>query len=185
MSGASGGAIAGCTGGGLLILLLLLGIRQGKNSSRLGRETNLPAIGTFEELGPCPQEFVSKIFSQTDRAFISSTGSPELKRLLISERKQVALAWVTQTSAFIGMVMREHAASVRSSRDLEVATEARIVARYAQLMLTCGLLAIVIRIAGPFWLGGLALYTQKLSQRTAEAALFLKPEVAGGTNVIG
>jgi hypothetical protein len=185
MTGVPGGAIAGGAGGGLLILLLLLGIRQGKNSSGLEYQANLPMIGTIEELGPCPQEFVSKIFSETDRTFVSSTGSPELQRLLMSERKQVALAWVRQTSSFVGLVMREHVTSVRSSQDLQVATEAGIVARYAQLMLICGLLSVVIRIAGPFWLRDLALYTQQLSQRTAEVALFLAPEVAGGTHVIG
>jgi hypothetical protein len=176
-------AIAGGVGGGLLILLLLLGIRQGKNSSGLDYQTNTPISASIEELGPCPQEFISQMFSGTDRTFISRTGSPRLKRSLMSERKQVALAWVRQTSAFVGMVMREHVASVRSSQDLQVATEASIVARYAQLMLTCGLLTIVIRVAGPFWLRGLALYTQKLSQRTAEVALLLKPEVAGGMPV--
>jgi hypothetical protein len=183
VTGLPGGAIAGGAGGGLLILLLLLGIRQGKNPTGLDYQTNAPTNATLEELGPCPQEFVSKIFSETDRTFISSTGSPELKRLLMSERKQVALAWVRQTSAFIGLVMREHVASVRSSQDLQVATEASIVVRYAQLMLTCGLLTTVIRVTGPFWLRGLALYTQKLSQQTAEVALFLRPEVGGGMPV--
>jgi hypothetical protein len=183
MTGLPGGAIAGAAGGGLLILLLLLGIRQGKHSSGLDYQPNTPINATIEESGPCPQEFVFRIFSETDRTFVSRTGSPGLNRLLMSERKQVALAWVRQTSAFIGMAMREHVASVRSSQDLQVATEASIVARYAQLMLTCGLLTIVIQVAGPFWLGGLALYTQKLSQRTAEVALFLNPEVAGGMPV--
>jgi hypothetical protein len=183
VTGAPDVAIAGGAGGGLLILLLILGIRQGKNSSGLDYQTNTPISASIEEFGPCPQEFISKIFSETDRTFISKTGSPGLKRLLMSERKQVALAWVRQTSAFIGMVMREHVASVRSSQDLQVATEASIVARYAQLMLTCGLLTIVIRVAGPFWLGGLALYAQKLSQRTAEVVLLLKPGVASGMPV--
>jgi hypothetical protein len=184
MNALPGGVVASGAAGGLLLLLLLLGIRQGNGSGGFDSQVNLPPTGTIGELGPCPSDFVSKIFSESDLTFVSSTGSSELERLLLRERKQVALAWVSQTSAFLSLVIREHVASARSSQNLRITTEVRIVARYGQLMLICGLLSVVIRIAGPFWVRGLALYAQRLCQRTVQVALLLEPKAASGTHIV-
>jgi hypothetical protein len=180
----SGGAVAsGAAAGGLLVLLLLLGLREGNRSRRQGSQPDMPPIDGIEDLSPCPPEFVSKVFSDRDREFISSMGSTQLDSLLLRERKHVALLWVGQTSAVIRRVMRAHAAVARTSQDLEFATELKIVAEFAQLMLICGFLFVVIQLAGPFWLRGLALYADRLCQRMAQATHSLAPEVTSDLHV--
>jgi hypothetical protein len=80
------------------------------------------------------------------------------------ERKRVALIWVRQTSVMIRKVMRDHAGSARHSKNLEFGTEVKLLAEFLAVLAACGVLAVTIRIAGPLWLGGLAPWTQRLSQ---------------------
>ncbi len=63
---------------------------------------------------------------------------------------------------------------------LEFATEMKLVLQYAQLMLICGILLIVIQCAGPLWLRGLALYADALSQRITGAQLAFRAATRGG-----
>jgi hypothetical protein len=164
----------------LLGLLLLLWARGVSAARGLYSRSDVPLHEDAAELGPCPPEFVPKIFSRADWEFVSETKSPRLERLFRQERKAVALLWIQQTSAAIQHIMREHAQAARGNDDLEFATEAKLVLQYAQLMFICGILFVVIQSAGPLWLRGLALYADALSQRIAQAQLALRAATASG-----
>jgi hypothetical protein len=116
----------------------------------------------------CPPEFVSQIFSGQDLAFISRLESPDLKRHFLRERSAVALLWVQQTTAAIRRIMRRHLEASRLSEDIEFAMEARIFLQYAQLRLICGVLFLLIGLAGPQRLHGMALCADKLTQRIGD-----------------
>jgi hypothetical protein len=155
-------------GGLLVVLLLLLGTRGISAARGLSGRSDLPLCDDAADLAPCPQEFVSKIFSRADWEFVSQTKSPKLAKLFRRERKAVALLWVRQTSAAIQRVMREHKAASRGSHDLEFTTEVKLVLQYGELMLLCGALFLAIQSAGPLWLRGLALYADSLSRSIAD-----------------
>jgi hypothetical protein len=80
----------------------------------------------------------------------------------------VALVWVRQTSMMIRKAMREHAEAARQSENLEFTTEVNILAQFLVLMVVCGILSVAIEAAGPLFLGGLARFAQRLSQRVAK-----------------
>jgi hypothetical protein len=126
-----------------------------------------------EGLEACPQEFVSRIFEDADLKFISQFESPQLQGYFRRERNAVALLWVQQTSAAIRGIMRPHLETSRRSKDLHVATEAKIFAQYAQLRFLCGILFVSIGLVGPQKLRGVALYAQELTQQLGHAQLEL------------
>jgi hypothetical protein len=112
----------------------------------------------------CPPEIVSRIFSGEDLAFVWRLDVPELKRLFRRERNAVALCWVWRTSEAVRRIMRRHLEASRMSEDLEFAVEVRIFLQYAQLQVICGVLFLLIGLAGPQRLRGMALYTERLTQ---------------------
>jgi hypothetical protein len=153
--------------GALLLLILLVATLQ-LLASRSLQEPPL-ARGEEDVTEPCPEEFVSRIFSRDDWEFVRGIKCGSIERLFSRERKRVALAWVRQTSAMIRRVMRGHAEAARQSRNLEVSVEISILTQYVALMVVCALLSLAIQIAGPLWLGGLAQFAQRLSLRVAKA----------------
>ena len=164
----------------LSILLLLLGTMGASAAQGLFSTSDLPLHEDAPELALCPPEFVTQIFSSADWEFVSRTKSRELQELFRKERKQVALLWIQQTSGAIQRIMREHTQAARGNDDLEFATEMKLVLRYAQLMLICGILFVAIRSAGPLWLRGLALYADSLTQRLTQAQLGLHAATGAG-----
>ena len=153
----------------LLILLLLLGgksIAGRPTRSSISDDDWLP--GDADGAVACAPEFVQKIFSPADQDFVLATNSPELLSLFRRERKKVALLWIRQTSAGIQRIMRQHARVARGNYDLDFGTEMKVIFHYGQIMLICGILAVLIRFAGPMWLRSLALYADELMQQITE-----------------
>jgi hypothetical protein len=126
-----------------------------------------------EDLEACPQEFVARIFEGEDLKFISRFDSPQLQMFFRRERNAVALLWVQQTTMHIRRIMQQHLETSRRSKDLHVATEAKIFAQYAQLRFLCGILFVSIELVGPQKLRGMALYAQELTQQLGHAQLEL------------
>jgi hypothetical protein len=153
----------------LFLLLLLLATRSAAAAREISSRSDVPLFDDEAALDPCPPEFVTRIFSPVDWEFVTGTNSRQLQKLFRRERKLVALVWVQQTSTAIRNIMREHTEVTRRSHDLHSATEIKLLAMYAELMLICGMLLLAIRAAGPERVGGLAVYTQTLSQRLAQA----------------
>jgi hypothetical protein len=156
----------------LLILLFLFERRRGSVKSQLPIKAddlldNSDGDASAEE--PCPAEFTSRIFSGGDWRFVSQMQSARLENVFHRERRGVALLWVRQTCAAVRRIMQEHTDMTRRSEDLNVTTEMKIFARYGELLLICAALTVLIRVAGPLWLHGLALHANKLSERIVSA----------------
>jgi hypothetical protein len=148
----------------VLLLLLMAVATKGWLASRELQETAL-APNELDAAEPCPEEFVSRVFSRSDWEFVHGLKATSIERLFERERKKLALIWVRQTSAMIRKVMHEHAEAARQSKNLEFATEINLLAQFLTLMALCGILSLAVRIAGPLWLGGLAHFAQRLSQQ--------------------
>jgi hypothetical protein len=150
----------------LLLVLMVLATK----GWLVSRNLHEPPLARSEDdtTEPCPEEFVLRIFSRADWDFVREVRSGSIERLFERERRRVALVWVRQTSAMIRKVMRGHAEAARQSRNLDVSTEISILAQYVALMAICGILSVVIQIAGTLWIGGLAHFAQRLSLRVAK-----------------
>jgi hypothetical protein len=159
----------------LLLALLLIVWRSTSQATReLRPDSDLGSGHTGQELEICPPEFVAQIFSPDDWHFVEGVESPLVAQLFRRERKAVALLWVQQTLAGIAQIMREHVEAARGSHDVEFASEAKIFLQHAQLQFACGILYLCIELAGPQGLRGVAVYTDALSRRIAEAGQSLK-----------
>jgi hypothetical protein len=158
---------------GIVVLLLGLAI-NGWLAARHLQETAL-ASSEADAAPPCPEVFVSRVFSRGDWEFVRGLKAHAVERLFRRERKKVALVWVRQTSMVIRKAMREHAEAARQSENLEFSTEINILAQFLILMVVCGILSVAIEVAGPLFLGGLARLAQSLSQRAAKVHESLQP----------
>jgi hypothetical protein len=152
--------------GVVLLVLLTLAVLKGWLASRRSE----PRLAASEEdaIERCPEEFVNRVFSRCDWEFVHALRAASIERLFDQERKKVALVWVRQTSAVVRKVMHEHAQAARQSKNLEFSTEINLLGQFLMLMAVCGMLAVAIQLAGPLWLGGLAYFAQRLSQRVAK-----------------
>jgi hypothetical protein len=154
--------------GTLLLLLVLLAAKGVTAARELPSTSDAPLLEAAADSPACPPRFAGSIFSPRDSKFVSSIKSPQLEKLFRHERKVVALFWVRQTSAAIQRTMREHAQVARSSPDLQPVTELKLALLFAGLMLICGVIFIVVRVAGPLWIGRLAHYADAHLQRLAQ-----------------
>ncbi len=154
----------------VMLSLALLATRGSAVKGELAFRTDFPLYD--EATGDpslCPPEFATRIFSQADWTFVSGENSPEVSRLFRHERRVVALVWVHQTKTAIHRIMREHTRVTRQSPDLNLATEAKLLSHYVQLLAVCDVLILTIRAAGPARVGALATYAASLSQSFADA----------------
>jgi len=157
--------VAGVIAGAALLLLLTAALKGWLASRQL---EPWPAASQEDTTEPCPEEFVTRVFSRVDWEFVRGLKAGGIERLFEQERKKVALVWVRQTAALIRKVISEHARAARQSKNLEFSTEISIFAQFLMLMIVCGILSMAVQIAGPLWLGGLAHFAQGLAQRVAK-----------------
>ena len=149
----------------VLLVLILVWVRAAATSRELPLAPDEWLFDKGDNVEACPPEFVSRIFSRDDLAFVWRQNSPELKRLFRQERSAVALFWVHETSTAIRRIMRRHLEASRLNEDLELAVEVKVFLQYAQLRVMCGVLFLLVGLAGPQMLRGMALYTGRVTQR--------------------
>jgi hypothetical protein len=159
------GVAGAMIGAAALLLVILAWVRAEMGLRKSNADWDPAPPDQDESREACPLEFVTQIFSEEDLEFLSKLKSPHLDELFQRERTAVALLWVQETSAAIGLIMKRHLEASRLSEDLEFAVEARVFLLYVRLRVICGLLFLLIGLAGPQRLRGMALYTDRLTQR--------------------
>jgi len=152
----------------VLLLVLLAWVRAEASAKDSPSAWDVSSQEVEEGVEVCSSEIVSRIFSADDLEFISGLKSPGMEKLFSQERTAVALHWVQETSTITSRIMRRHLEASRLSADLEMATEARIFLKYAQLKLNCGVLYVLIGAIGPQRLAGTARLVQRLTQSIGE-----------------
>lgn len=104
----------------------------------------------------CPRDTIAHIFGSEDFGFVRASGSERLCRSFRNERRQIALNWVRGTFAETHRIMSLHFRTVRSSPDLSLSLEAKLVAEFLLHQTMCLMLMGGIRVAGPDGLARLA-----------------------------
>jgi hypothetical protein len=115
--------------------------------------------GRSAEMGAPHSEILQRVFSQDDHLYVAEVGDPRVERLLLLERKRVAISWIRRKLAEARFIMREHARRARGARNLEVSDEIRLAFQYLELLALCELLVLTVFFFGPAAWQGLALRT--------------------------
>jgi hypothetical protein len=104
-------------------------------------------------------EILLRAFSSEDQRFIATLGDSRVERLLLFERKRIALRWIRRKSAEARLIMTEHVRRAREASDLRVWSELRLAFQYLEFRALCEFLALMVFSFGPAGLQGLALQT--------------------------
>ncbi len=117
----------------------------------------------------CPAETIEHIFGSDDLDFIRCRSSHRLRRAFERDRRQIALHWVWGVFDETQHIISQHFRSVRSSPDLSISLEARLVAEFMLHQFLCLALAGALRLAGPNSLARLATAVGNIRRQVAAA----------------
>jgi hypothetical protein len=145
---------------GLLCALLVLSRQPGAANSAAAIHHGPAAPRVFSSAAghsrECPTETIEHIFGSQDLDFIRCKSSQRLRRAFERDRRQIALHWVWGVFDETQQIMSHHFRSVRSSPDLSISLEAKLVAEFLLHQSLCLALAAALRLAGPDNLARLA-----------------------------
>lgn len=140
---------------GMLFGLILLWRRPAGTIGELDDRDQSPLLEA-DVSAEFPPEAIEHIFGSGDLRYIRSKTPDRVRRAFERDRRQIALHWVRSASAETQRVMSRHFKAVRSSPDLSLSLEAKLVAEFLLHQSGCLMLAGVIRLAGPDGLTGVA-----------------------------
>lgn len=109
------------------------------------------------------KEQVVRIFGPEDWDFIRSGASIQVQRLFLTERKGIALSWLSQLRRQARAGMDFHVTRVRASEELEPLVEFRLAIDYYAFLAKCALIAAIVRLGGPVALRDMAGRAESLS----------------------
>jgi len=165
----------------LLASLLLIGrrgsVRAGGDSGAL-----LEARRALDSLqaGLLPEELVQRIFARDDLDYLSSSAAPKAVRdLFVSERKRVALSWISQVRCQISSLKRFHVGAARSYARLGMRTELKLACHFAALLVACRALRLAVYVGGPYaaprMVGATAAAAASICTISEQSLAFLNP----------
>ncbi|HTV59812.1 MAG TPA: hypothetical protein VMJ93_13160 [Verrucomicrobiae bacterium] len=93
---------------------------------------------------------VERIFSESDVAYVATLGRPEIRGLFLSERRRIALLWVSQIRSEIASLMRFHRSHSGFYANLSFSAEFSLMAGFWSLLSVCTALQVLIYLRGPF-----------------------------------
>lgn len=96
-----------------------------------------------------PRGLLERCFSEEDVGFVTSLRSEAVLRLLLEERRRLALEWLRLTRREARRLLALHVRTVRFAADLRPATEFKLLAQAGAFLLTYEVLALLVRWYGP------------------------------------
>ena len=136
----------------LLASLLLIG-RRGSVRAEGDSGALLEARRALDSLqgGLLPEELVQRIFARDDLDYLTSSSAPKAVRdLFVTERKRIALSWISQVRCQISSLKRFHVGAARSYAQLGLGTEFKLACHFAALLVACRALRLAVYVGGPY-----------------------------------
>ena len=168
-------------GVGLLVALYLLVVRKpaamavGSAQALLGARRSLRTL----QSALLPQEFVARIFTREDYAYLLVAAPRSIRQVFLQERKAIALSWVSRIRLQISALMQFHRSYSRFYERLSVPMELSVAMNFAVLLCCCRALQISILLRGPYAAGAMARRTVKAASAvcdlTGRSLAFLNP----------
>jgi hypothetical protein len=164
-----------------LVLLSVLMLLWRRPSGALNhREEAVPdSFSSDDQWAECPPETIAHIFGPEDLSFVRAHGSERLRRAFERDRRQIALHWVWSAFDETQQLMSHHFRAVRSSPDLSITLESKLVAEFLLHQSMCLILAGALRLAGPDNLARLAGAVGNLRRQVGAVAENI-PQAASG-----
>ena len=91
-----------------------------------------------------------RFLSVEDVAFAARLQSPMVLRLLLGERRRLALEWLRITRREAGRLYRRHVRAARHATDLRPGVEAQLLAQICVFWILYELMCVLVRCYGPF-----------------------------------
>ena len=120
---------------------------------------------------------LGRFLSAEDVAFAAGLQSPSVLRLLLCERRRLALEWLRITRREAGRLYRRHVRAARHATDLRPGVEAQLLAQICVFWILYELMCVLVRFYGPFRtqaflrsMRGLGGFLSGLSGRIADTA---------------
>jgi hypothetical protein len=163
---------------GLLSALIVLWRRPAASVSNRHESVrdDFPAADQWSE---CPRETIAHIFGPEDLTFVRGKTSDRLRRAFERDRREIALRWVWCSFDESQQIISRHFRLVRSSPDLSISLEAKLVAEFLLHQSMCLALVAALRLAGPNYLARLAGAVGNLGQQVG-AVIESIPRPASG-----
>jgi hypothetical protein len=131
------------------IVLLTLPWARGKFGSAFVRSRPVPEASRYLAQLP-PSGLLGRCFSEEDVRFVASLRSQAVLRLLLQERRWLALEWLRLTRHEARRLLGLHVRTVRFAADLRPATEFKLLAQAGGFLFTSEVLEVLVRWYGPF-----------------------------------
>jgi|SRR5271163_3505832 len=146
---------------GILVLFLLLFLRR--HAAAASPSAAVPAVRYLPEPSPLNAAAINRaIFSERDWSFIQSQNCPALETLFRQERKAIAALWLSNASARIAEIRKDHLQKSRVAQDLSPAKEFALLLRFVYLSAGCRLGILLVHLAGPTAPARLAAHIQQV-----------------------
>src|SRR5579872_4273866 len=97
-----------------------------------------------------PLTVLYRCFSVDDIEFTARLRAPMVQQLLLSERRRLALQWISRTRHEVRRVFRLHLRAARHSADLRPGAEMRLVFDGVVFLILSQMLVAVVYFYGPF-----------------------------------
>jgi len=130
----------------LLFLLLVAARRDVRQSPRVG--AGLPRESDYFVRLP-ETRLLEQCFSPEDVEFAAGAKIPALLRLLVHERRRLALAWLRETRREATRLYSLHVRSVRHAADLQPTVEIKLLSAVALFLIIYGVMLATVWFYGP------------------------------------
>lgn len=156
----------------LLIFLYFLLTRSSASTAEGSAQSLQAAHHTIARLQQSllSTRIVEAIFSESDLTFVQQSGSSDISHLFFSERRRIALLWVSEIRAQIICLSRFHRAQSGFYSDFSFSSEFSMVSGFWSLLLACRALQILIYFRGPFAARAIAIRTIETAGRLCQLA---------------
>ena len=133
---------------GILVVMLfwVAGRRSAESAGFIGR-----AQGDSEYQVRLPRpDLLRRCLSEKDVAFAANLRSPAILRLLLHERRRLALEWLRSTRREASRLYRLHVLAVRHAEDLRPAAEAKLLIQVCLFLAVHEIMSVLVQFYGPF-----------------------------------
>jgi len=133
---------------GVALLVMILAAGHRRSAEGFGPGGDAPNESEYlVRLPPCA--LLARCLSVEDVEFAATLRSPAVMRLLLDERRHLALEWLRQTRREAGRLFRLHVRSVRYAADLRPGAEFALLFQAGVFLLLYQVLVAAVKLYGP------------------------------------
>jgi len=107
---------------------------------------------------------IKRIFAADDIDFVSRTGTPEVRRFFLKERKALALQWLRKTKKQVGQLMDLHLKLASYTYEPSPTFELGLTVNYMSFILASNVLLAFLWLRGPFQAARTVTYTLRAAE---------------------